>query len=109
MSVTFADLTYTSTGEDTADVRFTSVTRFYPRGENGFHAWAAPDQDWIVATERDGDQWCVHRIAVTYRAGFDPAEQTPTYGAGGLVGNGDAPGEAADDTIGGGVQGEAHN
>ena len=88
---------------------------FYPRGENGFHAWAAPKQDWTVATQRDGDQWCVHRIAVTYRAGFDPAGQTLTYGGGGLISGApggtpdNAPGAAGDDdTIGGGIQGEAH-
>ncbi|MFI5952601.1 hypothetical protein [Cryptosporangium sp. NPDC051539] len=110
VSVESTDLTYTTTGEDTAEVRFTSITEFYPRGEDGFDFWAAPDQDWTVTTKRDGDQWCVHRIAVTYRAGFDPAEQTPTYGGGGLIGNGgDSSGEAGDDdTIGGGIQGEAH-
>ncbi|MFI5959314.1 hypothetical protein [Cryptosporangium sp. NPDC051539] len=108
VSIDFADVAYTSTGGDAATVTLTSTTDFYPRGENGFNSWAAPDQDWTFTMRRYGDRWCVHRISVMYRPGFDPAQQTPTYGAGDLIG-GDASGGAGDDDrAGGGGQGQAH-
>ncbi|TQS39707.1 hypothetical protein [Cryptosporangium phraense] len=106
VSIAFEDLEYAQSGS-TASVRLSSTTDFYPRGDNGFDFWSGLDQDWQFQLQRDGDRWCVHRIVVAYRPGFDPADGTLTYGDGGLIGN--APGDAgADDTIEGGLRGEAH-
>jgi hypothetical protein len=110
VDIGFQDLTYRQTGQ-TATASLSSTTEFYPRGENGFNQWSGLDQDWRFTLNRDGDRWCVHRVSVSYRPGFDPAEQTPTYGGGSLIGGGglvgNAPGEAGDESIGGGVNGEA--